>query len=272
MLVIKDDHHHGGAASTPWPTLSSARSAPVLYGLASIRVRGYTGDSMPPAHARRTKKTATSSRAARPPKTSPGSDSPLVDVVLVPGTHVKRLALDIGRLIQSARQQVAQTANAALTALYWAISTRIHQDMLKVRRAEYGAHIVSAVGRELEALYGRGFGEKSLWHMVRVAEVFPDGEIVSALRRQLAWTHFKQIIYIDDPLKREFYAEMCRAEGWSIRTLEQKIACSSSAPRSRRSPRGSSKKNFRRFEKATPCRPISCSKIPTCSISPTSEP
>jgi hypothetical protein len=208
MLVIKDDHHHGGAASTPWPTLSSARSAPVLYGLASIRVRGYTGDSMPPAHARRTKKTATSSRAARPPKTSPGSDSPLVDVVLVPGTHVKRLALDIGRLIQSARQQVAQTANAALTALYWEIGTRIHRDVLKVRRSEYGAHIVSAVGRELEAHYGRGFGEKSLWHMVRFAEVFPDGEIVSALRRQLAWTHFKQIIYIDDPLKREFYAEM----------------------------------------------------------------
>jgi predicted nuclease of restriction endonuclease-like (RecB) superfamily len=39
----------------------------------------------------------------------------------------------------------------------------------------------------------------------------------------LAWTHFKQIIYIDDPLKREFYAEMCRSDGWSTRTLAQKI-------------------------------------------------
>lgn len=36
--------------------------------------------------------------------------------------------------------------------------------------------------------------------------------IVHALRAQLSWTHFKSVIYIDDPLKRDFYAEMCRAE------------------------------------------------------------
>jgi predicted nuclease of restriction endonuclease-like (RecB) superfamily len=151
------------------------------------------------------------------------SDVVRADVVLVPGKDAKRLALDIGNLIESARGQVAQAANAALTTLYWQIGTRIHQDVLKARRAEYGAQIVSAVGRQLEAHYGRGFGEKSLRHMVRFAEAFPDAEIVSALRRQLAWTHFKQIIYIDHPLKREFYAEMCRAEGWSTRTLQQKI-------------------------------------------------
>ena len=60
--------------------------------------------------------------------------------------------------------------------------------------------------------------------MIRFAEVFPDIEIVSALRTQLGWTHFRQIIYLDDPLKRDFYAEMCRIERWSTRTLEKKIA------------------------------------------------
>jgi predicted nuclease of restriction endonuclease-like (RecB) superfamily len=59
--------------------------------------------------------------------------------------------------------------------------------------------------------------------MLKFAEVFPEESIVSALRRQLAWTHFKQIIYLDDPLKRDFYAEMCRIEGWSTRVLRQKI-------------------------------------------------
>ena len=171
----------------------------------------------------RAKKTAASLRQTPAPRELRESDVVRADVVLVPGKHAKRLALDIGNLIESARGQVAQAANAALTTLYWQIGTRIHQDVLKARRAEYGAQIVSAVGRQLEAHYGRGFGEKSLWHMVRFAEAFPDAEIVSALRRQLAWTHFKQIIYIDDPLKREFYAEMCRAEGWSTRTLQRKI-------------------------------------------------
>jgi predicted nuclease of restriction endonuclease-like (RecB) superfamily len=71
--------------------------------------------------------------------------------------------------------------------------------------------------------YGPGFSEKSLRHMLRFAEAFPDVQIVSALRRQLSWTHFREIIYIDDPLKREFYAELCRAEQWSTRTLRHKI-------------------------------------------------
>jgi predicted nuclease of restriction endonuclease-like (RecB) superfamily len=59
--------------------------------------------------------------------------------------------------------------------------------------------------------------------MIRFAEVFDDEEIVSALRRQLGWTHFKSLIYIDDPLKRDFYAEMCRLERWSTRMLDKKI-------------------------------------------------
>jgi len=40
----------------------------------------------------------------------------------------------------------------------------------------------------------------------------------------LSWSHIRLIIYLDDDLKRDFYAEMCRLEGWSVRTLEKKIA------------------------------------------------
>lgn len=39
----------------------------------------------------------------------------------------------------------------------------------------------------------------------------------------MSWTHFKALIYLDDPLKREFYAEMCRIERWSTRTLQERI-------------------------------------------------
>lgn len=130
---------------------------------------------------------------------------------------------DIGRLIESARRQVAQVANAALTTLYWEIGTRIRQHILKQRRAEYGAEIVAALGRQLQARYGRGYEEKNLHRMVQFAETFPDPEIVAALRRQLSWAHFKSLIPMKEPLRRDFYAEMCRAEGWSTRVLQQKI-------------------------------------------------
>jgi predicted nuclease of restriction endonuclease-like (RecB) superfamily len=59
--------------------------------------------------------------------------------------------------------------------------------------------------------------------MIRFARAFPSAEIVSALRRQLSWSHFKQLIYMEDELKRTFYAEMCRVEGWSTRVLAERI-------------------------------------------------
>jgi predicted nuclease of restriction endonuclease-like (RecB) superfamily len=126
-------------------------------------------------------------------------------------------------LITEARQNVARHVNTTLVLLCWHIGQRLRRDILKEKRAEYGKQIVSAVGRELTADFGRGYSEKNLWHMIRLSEAFPDERIVSALQRQLSWTHFKQIIYLDDPLKRDFYAEMCRMEKWNTRTLQKKI-------------------------------------------------
>ena len=58
---------------------------------------------------------------------------------------------------------------------------------------------------------------------MQFALAFPDKEIVSALRRQLSWTHLRMVIYMDDPLKRAFYVEICRLEKWSSRQLQERI-------------------------------------------------
>lgn len=71
--------------------------------------------------------------------------------------------------------------------------------------------------------YGEGFSATNLFHMVRFAEAYPDRKIVDALSRQLSWSHFRLIIYLEDELQRDFYAEMCRLERWSVRTLRAKI-------------------------------------------------
>lgn len=98
----------------------------------------------------------------------------------------QQLLGDIKLLIESSKSRLAQTANVVLVTLYWNVGKRIKAEILGNERAQYGK------------------------------------EIVSALRRELSWTHFKEIIYIDDPLKRDFYAEMCRIERWSTRTLHAK--------------------------------------------------
>lgn len=131
---------------------------------------------------------------------------------------------DLRQMILQTRESVARAVDSGFTTLYWHIGRRILQDVLKEKRAEYGEGIVSALGRHLEEEFGRGFSGKSLHHMIRFAEAFPDEQIVSALRRQLTWTHFKALVYIEDSLKRDFYAEMCRLEGWNTRTLAKKVA------------------------------------------------
>jgi predicted nuclease of restriction endonuclease-like (RecB) superfamily len=133
------------------------------------------------------------------------------------------LLADVRDLILSARHTVAQGVNAALVMLYWNIGQRIRKDILEERRAEYGERIVSALSAQLEREFGRGFGARNLFRMIRFAEVFPDRKIVSALMTQLGWTHFLYLIGWDDPLKRDFYAEMCRIERSSTRTLQKKI-------------------------------------------------
>ncbi|MBN9688614.1 MAG: DUF1016 family protein [Verrucomicrobia bacterium] len=135
----------------------------------------------------------------------------------------KGLLTEVLELILSARQTVATAANATLTMLHWQIGNRIRKDILREKRAEYGKQILSTLSKQLKAEFGRGFGRRNLFNMVRFAEVFPDIKIVQALIAQLGWTHFLHLIRLDDPLKRDFYAEMCRIERWSTRTLDKKI-------------------------------------------------
>jgi predicted nuclease of restriction endonuclease-like (RecB) superfamily len=133
------------------------------------------------------------------------------------------LLADLRELILHAREGVARAVDSGLTTIYWHVGRRIRQDVLRAKRAEYGEKIVHALSAQLSVEFGRGFGEKNLRRMIQFAEAFPDEKIVAALRRQLGWTHFRQIIALEDPIKRDFYAEMCRVERWSTRTIEKKI-------------------------------------------------
>jgi predicted nuclease of restriction endonuclease-like (RecB) superfamily len=147
----------------------------------------------------------------------------LIKTSILP-TTTDRLLGDLRKMIEEARATVATTVNAGLTMLYWRIGGRVGQEVLKGARAEYGEQIISTVSRQLEMEYGSGFSAKNIRHMIRFADAFPDVQIVSTLSRQLSWSHFKEMIYLKEPLQKEFYAEMCRVERWSVRTLRQKIA------------------------------------------------
>ncbi len=95
-------------------------------------------------------------------------------VAVLPAQGPTVLLADVRELILSARKQMAQTVNSGLTMLCWHVGSRIRKNILKEKRAEYGQ------------------------------------EILQSLSAKLGWTHFPHLIYLDDPLKRDFYAARMR--------------------------------------------------------------
>ena len=134
-----------------------------------------------------------------------------------------KLVDSVQTLIKQSKQQLAVTVNATMTQLYWEIGSLVNKEILHNKRAEYGKQIVSSLSTELTKQYGKGWSEKQIRHCLRFAETIPDFEIVSTLQRQLSWSHIKSLIYMDDPLKRSFYIEMCKMEKWSTRTMQERI-------------------------------------------------
>jgi predicted nuclease of restriction endonuclease-like (RecB) superfamily len=130
---------------------------------------------------------------------------------------------EIRQLIDAAKQRVAVTINAEITLLYWQVGKRIQTEILQGQRAEYGKQIIISLSQQLTQTYGKGWGEKHLRHCLRLAETFPNDRIVSTLCRELSWSHLRQLIYMDDPLKREFYIEIAQLERWSVRQLQERI-------------------------------------------------
>ena len=133
------------------------------------------------------------------------------------------LLADLRQLIEQSRQAAAAAVNASLTLMYWHTGQRIGTEVLAGQRAGYGEGIVVTLSRQLVADYGRGFDEKNLRRMVQFAELFPGQDIVVTLSRQLSWSHFLALLPVKDPLARDFYAQMCSIERWSVRTLRERV-------------------------------------------------
>ncbi len=178
------------------------------------------------------------------------------------------LLRDVRELILTARQGVARGVNAALVMLYWKVGWRVRTDILKDKRAEYGEGIVATLSAQLTPDFGSGFAVRNLRRMIQFHEVFGDERIVSALSTQLNWSHFVELLPLGKPHQRDFYAEMCRIENWSVRMLRQKIdgMLYERTALSKR-PTNSSRRNSGSSAQRTSFHPISSFVILTSSTS-----
>jgi predicted nuclease of restriction endonuclease-like (RecB) superfamily len=137
--------------------------------------------------------------------------------------HSTALISDITKFIDEAKKHVAYEYNSTQALLCWLIGKRIDEEILKSERADYGESIIASLAEHLSLTYGKGYGRANLFRMIKFAKQFPDRKIVSTLSRQLTWSHFVIICSVDNNLKRDFYAEMCRIQRWSVRALQKQL-------------------------------------------------
>jgi predicted nuclease of restriction endonuclease-like (RecB) superfamily len=147
----------------------------------------------------------------------------IIEPNILPNTKLSKMLLDnIITQIESAKSHVALYTNSAVVMLYWNVGKLLNNEILNNNRAEYGEQILPQLAEELTLLYGNGFDRPNLSRMVKFSKLYSQ-EICVTLSQQLSWSHIIKLISIEDELKRDFYAEMCRLERWSVRTLRQKI-------------------------------------------------
>lgn len=108
-------------------------------------------------------------------------------------------------------------------ASYWQLGEHISQ---KIENAEWGDGIVDELAAALARRYSglRGFARPNLFRMRQFYEAYRGNKRVSALLRQLPWTHHMLILGQAKPSEtREFYILAAIRERWSSRELERQI-------------------------------------------------
>jgi predicted nuclease of restriction endonuclease-like (RecB) superfamily len=139
--------------------------------------------------------------------------------------NVETIYQDIRQLIEAAKGQVVSQINQTLVLTYWQIGKRIKTEVLQDERAQYGAGIIKQLAAQLTRDYGNGFSHSSLTRMAKFYAYLPVQAIVATLSQQLSWSHFVELIKIEDELKRNFYVRLCSDAHWPVRTLRERIDC-----------------------------------------------
>ena len=128
---------------------------------------------------------------------------------------------EVRKIIEDARNNAVRSVDYCRVQMYWNIGRRIfEEEQLGNERAEYGAYLIKNLAKDLEPEYGTGFSVRQLERARQFYRFYP---IASAVRTQLNWSQYKQLIAIDDPDKREYYELEAVNNCWTGREMERQI-------------------------------------------------
>ena len=125
---------------------------------------------------------------------------------------------NIKDLVINSRNKVYQTVNTEMLNLYWNIGKAIMEIQQGDERASYGDAVLEKLSQRLTNEFGKGFSKRNLERMRKFYICFPIATTVSS---QLSWSHYLELIKIDEDLKRNFYIKETINSKWSVRELQR---------------------------------------------------
>ena len=106
------------------------------------------------------------------------------------------------KLVISSRNRVYTTINTEMLNLYWNIGKAIMEIQQGDERASYGETVLEKLSHKLTAEFGKVFSKRNLEWMRKFYIYFP---IATTLSSQLNWSHYLELLKVDEESKRKFY-------------------------------------------------------------------
>lgn len=127
----------------------------------------------------------------------------------------------IGQIINEAKYNIAKSVNRNMVQAYWNIGRYIVEfEQGGSFKAKYGEALLTNLSKDLKIRFGRGYSRPNLNNMRKFYKYYP---ICQNISDKLSWSHFCELIKLDDELERNFYEKQIEKENWNIETLKRQI-------------------------------------------------
>ena len=133
------------------------------------------------------------------------------------------LISSIGTVLEKARKHVYSQINQILIKTYWEVGKQIIEyEQKEKEKAEYGSKLLDNLSKDLKLRYGKGFSRSNIIYMRLFYIKYSKSETLS---HQLNWSHYFELLKVEDDLERSFYEKQCVKENWSVRELKRLKNC-----------------------------------------------
>ena len=132
-----------------------------------------------------------------------------------------KMYLEIKDLIESSKRKAYVAVNTILLDLYWHIGENIVNNLQKgEKRAKYGESILKNLSIRFTLEYGKGYSLTNMKNMRKFYLYYQKGQ---AMPDQLSWSHYVELLKVEEEYKRKFYMQECINSRWNYRELGRMI-------------------------------------------------